>query len=124
MAEPAAAGSSFVHLELNATDFAKAKSFYGELFGWQFQDMDMGPAGTYSTFKPTDGPGGGLFSAPGVPEGWLAYMGVEDIHAATDKAKQLGATAHVGPHEIPGVGWMTILTDPNGARFALFQPKA
>ncbi len=42
----------FVHLELNTTDLKKAQAFYGGLFGWQFQDMDMGPMGIYSTFKP------------------------------------------------------------------------
>ena len=42
----------FVHLELNTTDLKKAQAFYGGLFGWKFQDMDMGPMGIYSTFKP------------------------------------------------------------------------
>ena len=50
----------FVHLELNASDLKKAKAFYGEMFGWQFQDNDMGPMGIYSTFKPDSGPGGGM----------------------------------------------------------------
>ena len=39
----------FVHLELNTPDLPKAKEFYTALFGWQFQDMDMGaPAGIYT----------------------------------------------------------------------------
>ena len=54
----------FVHLELNTPDLAKAKQFYGQLFGWQFEDMDMGPDGTYSTFKVDSGPGGGMTSMP------------------------------------------------------------
>jgi predicted enzyme related to lactoylglutathione lyase len=54
----------FVHLELNTPDLAKAKTFYSTLFGWDFQDNDMGPAGIYSTFKPDEGPGGGIFSMP------------------------------------------------------------
>ena len=40
-------GNPFVHLELNTTDLAKAKEFYGTLFGWKFEDMDMGPDGIY-----------------------------------------------------------------------------
>ena len=113
----------FVHMELNAPDMAKAKAFYGEMFGWEFQDMDMGPSGIYSTFKPSEGPGGGLYSAPQMPMGWLAYIGVKDINEATDKAKGLGATVHVGPLEIPNVGWMTVMDDPSGGRIAMFQPK-
>jgi len=112
----------FVHLELCTPDVAKAKEFYSSLFGWTFSDNDMGNM-IYSTFKPDSGPGGGLFTMPDMPTFWLAYVGVEDINAATDKAKSLGATIHKGPMEIPNVGWMTILGDPAGATIAMFQPK-
>jgi len=111
----------FVHLELCTSDTAAAKAFYSGLFGWSFTDNDMGQM-IYSTFKPDSGPGGGLFSMPGMPTFWLAYVGVEDINASTDKAKSLGATIHKSPMEIPNIGWMTILADPTGATIALFQP--
>ena len=113
----------FVHLELSTSDTSKAKEFYTNLFGWTFEDHDMGPTGIYSTFKPESGPGGGLFSMPGMPTFWLAYVGVDDINTATAKATDLGAKVTVGPQEIPNVGWMTVLTDPTGAPIALFQPK-
>lgn len=113
----------FVHLELNTPDAAKAKDFYGQLFGWQFQDMDMGPAGTYSTFKPDNAPGGGITSMPGGKHGWLAYVGVDNIHASTDKARALGATTLMDCDEIPNIGWITIINDPTGCTIALFQPK-
>jgi uncharacterized protein len=115
--------SPFVHLELCTPDTAAAKAFYTGLFGWSFQDMDMGGGMIYSTFKPDSGPGGGLFTMPGVPTAWLAYVGVDDINAATDKAKSLGATIYRGPQEIPNVGWFTVLGDPTGATIAIFQPK-
>ncbi len=113
----------FVHLELNTPDLAKAKEFYGKLFNWTFTDNDMGPAGIYSTFKPTDGPGGGMMSMPGAPTQWLAYVGVDDIHAATEKARSLGAKVIRDSDEIPNIGWMSVLSDPTGAKIALFQPK-
>jgi hypothetical protein len=112
----------FVHLELCTADAQKAKDFYSGLFGWSFTDNDMGTM-VYSTFKPTDGPGGGVFTMPNAPTAWLAYVGVEDINAATDKAKSLGATVLNGPMEIPNVGWATVLKDPTGATIALFQPS-
>jgi predicted enzyme related to lactoylglutathione lyase len=112
----------FVHLELCTSDTAAAKAFYSGLFGWAFTDNDMGQM-IYSTFKPDSGPGGGLFSMPGMPTFWLAYVGVEDINASTEKAESLGATIHKGPMEIPNIGWATILADPTGATIALFQPK-
>jgi predicted enzyme related to lactoylglutathione lyase len=114
----------FVHLELNTPDLPKAKEFYTALFGWQFQDMDMGaPAGIYSTFKPDTGPGGGMMSMPVGNHGWLSYVGVGDINASTDKAKSLGAEVCMGPQEIPNVGWFSVITDPTGCNIAMFQPK-
>jgi len=113
----------FVHLELCTADTAKAKDFYSGLFGWQFTDSDMGGGMVYSTFKPSSGPGGGIFSMPGVPTSWLAYVGVDDINTATDKAKSLGAAVHREPTEIPNVGWFSVIADPTGAVIALFQPK-
>jgi uncharacterized protein len=112
----------FVHLELSTTDTKAAKAFYSGLFGWEFTDNDMGGGMIYSVFKPDTGPGGGLFSMPDMPTFWLPYVGVEEINAATDKAVSLGATIHKGPMEIPHVGWMTILVDPQGATIALFEP--
>jgi predicted enzyme related to lactoylglutathione lyase len=113
----------FVHLELATSDMSKAKEFYGKLFNWTFTDNNMGENMIYSTFKPDDGPGGGLYSMPGVPPAWLAYVGVDDINTATAKATSLGATIIRGPLEVPGIGWMTILSDPTGATIALWQPK-
>lgn len=111
----------FVHLELATSDTAKAKDFYGKLFNWTFTDNDMGGGMVYTMFKPDDGPGGGIYSMPGAPPAWLAYIGVDDINASTEKAKSLGATVIRDPMEVPGHGWMSILTDPTGAAIALWQ---
>jgi predicted enzyme related to lactoylglutathione lyase len=114
----------FVHLELNTPNLEKAKSFYKEMFQWSFQDMDMGPGGTYSVFKPDDGPGGGMMSMPQAPTHWLPYIGVDDVKAATEKAKSLGATMMMENHEVPDMGCFSIMTDPTGAMVAIWQPKA
>ena len=113
----------FVHLELNTPDLAKAKAFYGAMFGWQFQDIDMGPHGIYSTFKPAGGPGGGMMAMPDGFPGWAAYVGVDDVRTCTDQARLLGATIVIDSQRIPDVGWFTILNDPTGVTIALFQPK-
>ncbi len=112
----------FVHLELNASDVRQAKTFYGTLFGWTFTDTEATPGTVYSVFKTDAGPGGAIMAMPGVPTMWLAYVGVADIHAATTQASQLGAQILVGPQEVPGQGWMTVLRDPVGAAVALWQP--
>src|SRR5260370_7325874 len=77
----------FVHVELNTTNIAAAKSFYGALFGWNLQDVPMGGDRTYTMISVGEGTGGGMQAHPvaGAPSSWLAYVDVGDIHAATEK---------------------------------------
>jgi hypothetical protein len=56
-------------------------------------------------------------------QGWLPYVGVQEINQATDQARSLGATIVMGPQEITNVGWMTVFKDPTGCTIAIFQPK-
>src|SRR5271165_3696333 len=115
--------NSFVHVELNTTDVDKAKAFYGSLFDWKLVDVDMGPGFTYTTIKAGQGPGGGMMKhpIPGAPSMWLAYVLVDDIGAATEKAKSLGATILKDVTEVPGVGWFSIVMDPTGAALGLWK---
>ena len=111
----------FVHLELATPDLHKAKDFYSKLFNWTITDSDSGNGWVYSMFKPDEGPGGGMFTMPGIPPSWLAYVGVDDIKDAPANATDLGATVIRGPQEVPGHGWMTVIKDPTGAPIALWQ---
>jgi uncharacterized protein len=114
----------FVHVELMSTDVGKAKSFYGKLFDWTFEDMPIGDM-TYTMIRVGEGTGGGLMKnpMPGAPATWLAYVQVEDLKAATTKAKSLGATILKDTIEVPGAGSFSIITDPTGAMLGLWQPK-
>ena len=117
--------NAFVHVELNTTDLNKGKDFYGKLFDWQLQDVQMGPM-TYTLIKVGEGTAGGMMThpMPGAPSFWLPYVAVDDIKAATAKAKSLGATMIVETKEVPGTGWFTIFTDPTGATLGLWQNKS
>jgi predicted enzyme related to lactoylglutathione lyase len=114
----------FVHVELNTTDLAKAKSFYGQLFDWKLEDMPM-PQGTYTIIKVGDGTGGGMMKhpMPGEPSSWLAYVLVDDVDSSLKKAKSLGAKVIKEVTEVPGMGWFAIFTDPTGATLALWKVK-
>jgi predicted enzyme related to lactoylglutathione lyase len=114
----------FVHVELNTTDVNKAKAFYSKLFDWKLEDMPM-PGMTYTMIKVGEGTGGGIMQQviPGAPSSWLAYVLVDDIAAATQKAKSLGATVMKDVTEVPGAGWLSILVDPTGAALGLWKPK-
>jgi predicted enzyme related to lactoylglutathione lyase len=116
----------FVHVELATSDVDKAKSFYQSLFDWKLNDMDMGGGMTYTLIDVGEGTGGGMMKhpMPGAPSSWLAYVGVDDIAAATAKAKSLGATVFRDVTEIPNTGKFSIIVDPTGAMLALWQPIA
>src|ERR1700687_776970 len=115
----------FVHVELNTTDVSKAKTFYGNLFNWDLEDVAV-PGGSYTMIKVGEGTGGGIMKhpIPGAPSAWLAYVQVDDIAAATQKAKSLGATVIREVTEVMGFGWLSIITDPTGATLGLWKPKA
>ena len=115
----------FVHIELNTQDVAKAKSFYQSLFAWSLNDMDMGDM-TYTMIDVGEGTGGGMMKhpMPGAPSMWLPYVLVDDIVAATAKAKSLGAAVVQDVKEVMGAGSLSIITDPTGATLGLWQPKA
>ena len=114
----------FVHVELQTNDPASARKFYTSLFGWKLQDVPM-PGGTYTMIDVGGGTGGGMMQnpVPGAPSHWLAYVGVDDIHASTKKAKELGAMVLVDVTEVGEFGWMSVITDPTGATLAMWKPK-
>lgn len=116
--------NAFVHAELNTTDVAAAKKFYGQLFDWTLEDVPMG-GGTYTMIRIGEGTGGGIMKnpMPGVPSFWLTYVLVDDIHAATQKARSLGATIVRDVTEVTGMGWLSIIADPTGAALGMWKPK-
>jgi uncharacterized protein len=60
---------------------------------------------------------------PGAPSAWLAYVLVDDIKAATEKARSLGATVKRDVTEVMGAGWLSIIADPTGATLGLWKPS-
>ena len=114
----------FVHVELNSPDPEKAKSFYGKLFQWQLEDMPNPavPDDSYTVIKVGEGTGGGIMKqVPQGPAGWIPYVLVDDLRAATDKAKSLGGTIMKDVTEVPGMGWFSIIQDPAGSVLGLWK---
>jgi predicted enzyme related to lactoylglutathione lyase len=110
--------------DLMTADAEAAKKFYSAVFGWQLTPGEKDPSG-YLHIKNGEQyiggvPPGGL--RPGVPAHWLAYFLVSDCDASTSKATQLGAKVYMPPTSMEGVGRWSVIADPQGASFALFQP--
>ena len=110
--------------ELLTSDDQAAQRFYSAMFGWRDEPKDMGPMGTYHVQMLGDKQAGGMMKNPqnGAPSCWLAYFFTMDLAGSTQKAKQLGARSMMENTPIPGVGSFSLLLDPVGAAFALFQP--
>jgi predicted enzyme related to lactoylglutathione lyase len=108
--------------DLSTTDPGKAGEFYKGLFGWELMPGDN----EYVHIKNGEAFIGGIPPAkhrnPNAPPHWLAYFYVTDCDASTEKAKSAGANIYMGPMSIEKVGRMTVVADPQGAVFALFQP--
>lgn len=123
--EENAMSNPFCHVELNTTDVKKAKDFYGKLFDWKLEDMDS-PGGGYTMIKVGEGTGGGMMKnpIPGAPSFWLSYVLVDNIQDSTKKAKSLGASIMRDVTDIPGIGSFSVIADPTGAHFALWQPTS
>lgn len=116
----------FVHVELSTTDLGAAKKFYQALFDWKLEDVDMGGGSHYTMIGVGEGTGGGMMThpMPGAPSAWLPYVLVDDIVAATAKAKSLGATVIRDVMQVMEAGSLSIIMDPTGAVLGFWQPKA
>jgi predicted enzyme related to lactoylglutathione lyase len=117
--------NSFAHCELATKNLESAKSFYTKLFDWQLEDYPMpNGAGTYTMIK-TEGTGGGMLQQPNpnAPSTWVPYINVDDVGEATKRATSLGATLYQDIVEIPGMGAFSVLGDPTGAVFGLWESR-
>lgn len=115
--------------ELMTTDTDGAKKFYTALFGWKFNDNDMGEQGTYTIFTRDGVDVASLCRLQaeqlqqGVPPNWGTYVTVENADAATAKAKSLGGTVLMEPFDVMEHGRMAVIQDPQGAVFCVWQAK-
>jgi predicted enzyme related to lactoylglutathione lyase len=108
--------------ELATTDVAGATAFYTSLLGWT--TAAFGPE--YTLFKKGDHDIGGMMKAPqpGMPAQWVAYVTVEDVDATAAKAVELGGKVMAPPFDVPSIGRIAILLDPQGAPIGIFKPQA
>ncbi|MEO0497853.1 MAG: VOC family protein [Pseudomonadota bacterium] len=97
----------------------KAKAFYQDVLGWTINDMPMQDGSSYSAAVIGETAIGGFSPMPEDGGSWTIYFTVSDVDASVAKAEAKGATVLQPTMDMPGVGRMATLTDPQGARFAL-----
>jgi len=115
---------TFCWADLNSPDPERAKQFYGEVFGWTFIEDTL--TGYFQIKNGDDFIGGVPPVRPQMahaPSHWLSYILVAECDATAAKAKQLGARFCLEPKSMENIGRFSVLADPQGAVFAIFQPS-
>jgi len=108
----------FVWDELNVPDADVAQPFYEQVFGWS--TVDAGPEyGGYRLFQIGENRVAGLMGFPDAAPHWRPYVAVADVDDRTAVAKDLGATVLLEPTDVPMVGRLAVLSDPQGATFGI-----
>jgi len=109
-------------IELATSDQKAARHFYGELLGWTAVEYPM-PEGVYVMLQKDGKNVGALYENTKTPPNWLTYIAVASADEITARAKELGANVMQGPFDVMDVGRMSVIADPEGAVFAIWEAR-
>ncbi len=121
---------TFSWVELATTDPETAKTFYGDLFGWEAEDNPIpqeAGGGVYTMLLLGGERVAALYEQrpdqrdAGVPPNWFSYITVAEADTAASRAEELGGTVHAGALDVMGTGRMAVIADPTGAFFGVWQ---
>jgi uncharacterized protein len=112
-----------VHFEIIGSDPSRLREFFGELFGWAYEQTPVAPAvsnpddyGFIDLVTAADGSGirGGIGGGAGYRPRALFYVGVADVERALQRAQSLGGTRRMGPETSPAGLVVGHFSDPAG----------
>jgi predicted enzyme related to lactoylglutathione lyase len=114
----------FVWHELMTTDTDAAAAFYSKVVPWKTQDSGMPSYTLWMAGKTQVGGLTGLPSdgAAGTPPHWIVYVATPDVDATVAAAERLGGKVLKGATDIPNMGRYAVMSDPQGATFAVYSP--
>lgn len=115
---------AFCWADLNVPGAADPLQFYRDLFGYTTVPGDGGYLHIQNGAEMIGGAPPSASLPSHIPPHWMVYFQVADCAASTAQAQEMGAKVFMGPMEMPNVGTMSVMEDPQGAAFALFQPAA
>ena len=117
----------FVWHEVMTTDPDAAIAFYQKVIGWSVMPWDADPNYRMLAWNNTPMAGVMLLTEEarqaGAPPHWLTYISVRDVDATLAQASALGAKTYLEPMDVPTVGRLAVLADPQGATFAIFRAE-
>ena len=122
-----------VHFEIHVDDMDRAKSFYGEIFGWTYEDWSdfagMPYFGVVTGGDDQPGINGALMQRQGPPpepnqpvNGYACTMGVEDYDTIEAKILDKGGVVALPKYALPGMAWQGYYKDTEGNIFGVHQP--
>lgn len=106
----------FIWFNLLSEDDSRSREFYSSLLGWQVdaEGMVAGENGPFAQISRVPGQGDSK---------WVPYAQVDDVEAAAERARKLGAEI-VKPLSEGPAGRYVAISDPGGGVLALWQPAA
>jgi uncharacterized protein len=117
----------FIWYELMTSDADGARDFYSAVVGWDIEGKSDAPM-DYRMISAPDGPVAGLMplttemQSGGARSCWAGYILVDDVDASAEATKAAGGSIHMPPWDIPGIGRMAYVADPQGAMFYIMKP--
>ncbi|MFG6116101.1 VOC family protein [Halobacillus sp. MO56] len=122
-----------IHFEIHVDDMERAKKFYGEVFGWRFEDWSdfagMPYFGAVTGDEKEPGINGALMQRQSAPpevnqavNAYTCTMGVEDYDSIETKILSQGGKVAMPKSALPGMAWQGYYMDTEGNIFGIHQP--
>lgn len=117
--------------ELMTPDPEAAAAFFRTLLKAKTEPKEMPDGSVNSIVHTADGPVMGISSSGGLREdlqkrlggaAWVVYFNVDDVDAATERAVARGGELPDPPWDVPGIGRIAWIVDPQGALVGLIKP--
>ena len=118
----------YIWYELLTSDADAAQSFYTSVLGWSYADSGQ-PQMDYRIVNAGENSVGGMMpitpdmAAQGAAPIWLGYIAVDDVDATVADLQQRGGSVQMPAMDIPMVGRIAMVTDPQGAPFYVMKPQ-
>jgi uncharacterized protein len=115
----------FIWYELITPDPDAAQAFYAPMLGWTVRSAEM-PGMDYRLAATGEGDIAGIMQTPDgapMPPAWLGYVGVDDVDKMVASITDGGGSVHMPANDVPGVGRMAFVADPQGALFYVMRGR-
>lgn len=116
-------------VDLMTPDVERAKAFYADLFGWEYEDQEQDGEYVYTMCRKGGRDAAGIgrlteeMRANGVPSVWTTYIAVISAAESAARVAELGGTVLQPAFDVMDAGRMAVCADPGGAVFSVWEAK-